>query len=1177
MECNLREKQLRKKIKKTKKGLTLAVTALILNGSLMPINDVFANEQSKDSTTAVSNEEVKKALESSAQLPMNDDTTNTVEKIPETTKQSNEQVLGEENKTSEVTEQSDAQTTGNKSEITENQQESPNNEKRSLTDVTVSTYEEFKAALQNSIVENIHLASDISLNETFTISSSKKNIYGNGHTIDLKFNTVGIAVANATCSIENVNLINQQIYSFFWSEQQNVTVNYTNVNSSGRQFIYLDKGTANLYGNINVSVSAEEVFQGKQLNIRANANVVFNDTSPVTAISTRDGLNIGSGAKLNLTSKGLGVNVSNAQGLVDIKGDTTIASSTSSAIRMAGGNLFVRENVKLIATSKVTPHESILVTNGSIIVKTGATLEASSEGSEATIQTGNQLVFENGSNFMITNTKGSAFGAWSGSTSIGIDSSTGLDTWLVKNVNSKDPHNSYSGPISALATVSGYTGNITNNVISNNAEFQRNFKSSEVGKIAGGNYVKKQTLAQTTISDITTDTTIVTGTGEPNAEIRIMNGSQIIAQGVVSSDGNYRLEIPKQAKGSVIKAIVEQDGLTSEASTTVTKGSLVQTTISNIDTTMTSVSGKAEPNATIQLKVGDKVIAEGKVGSDGLYSLTIPKQAVGTVVQAIATLDGLTSTAETVVVRGELAQTTISDITTETTTVTGTGEPNATIQLKVGDKVIAKGKVGSDGKYSLMIPKQPSGSVVTAVVTKDNKTSEASTVVKNAANATITKVDSYEEGKSSYVTGTYTGTGVKYIRVIVNGDKKALVPMTGQEAGKLKYYINGLKATDNVKVALYDDTYKELARKNVTVIAPSAVSITEVDIYKEGVSNYVTGTYSGDGVAFMRIVVNGTNQALVSMTGQTQGAFKYYISNLKATDNVQIQLYNRDYTLLAQKQVPIESKANVTITGVEKYIEGNSEYVRGTYDGEGVAHIRLVVNGTNKAMVPVTGQAPGTFSYYAQGLKATDDVKVVLFDSQYRVLGEEKVIVEAPVAPSVTITSVSKYTEGKSEWITGSYEGADVSYVGLIINRKSKIRVPISDPVAKTFKYYKNGLKATDNVQVVLYNKKAEEVARKQLVITAPAVSNIKITSLSDYKVGKTEWITGSYEGEGVSLVGLIIDGNEKDTVKVPISDPAAKTFRYYKHDLKAGQNVQVVLYGKDGKEVARKQLVITP
>ncbi|MGC3435467.1 hypothetical protein, partial [Enterococcus faecalis] len=67
------------------------------------------------------------------------------------------------------------------------------------------------------------------------------------------------------------------------------------------------------------------------------------------------------------------------------------------------------------------------------------------------------------------------------------------------------------------------------------------------------------------------------------------------------------------------------------------------------------------------------------------------------------------------------------------------------------------------------IPKQSANSVVVAVVTKDNKTSEASTTVKAASNATITKVDSYEEGKSNYVTGTYTGTGVSYIRVIVNG------------------------------------------------------------------------------------------------------------------------------------------------------------------------------------------------------------------------------------------------------------------------------------------------------------------------------------------------------------------------------------------------------------------------
>ena len=44
--------------------------------------------------------------------------------------------------------------------------------------------------------------------------------------------------------------------------------------------------------------------------------------------------------------------------------------------------MLVRENVGLKATSKVTPHEAILITNGSITVKNGASLEASSEGTE---------------------------------------------------------------------------------------------------------------------------------------------------------------------------------------------------------------------------------------------------------------------------------------------------------------------------------------------------------------------------------------------------------------------------------------------------------------------------------------------------------------------------------------------------------------------------------------------------------------------------------------------------------------------------------------------------------------------------------------------------------------------------------------------------------------------------
>ncbi|EMF0406561.1 hypothetical protein IL090_002821, partial [Enterococcus hirae] len=257
--------------------------------------------------------------------------------------------------------------------------------------------------------------------------------------------------------------------------------------------------------------------------------------------------------------------------------------------------------------------------------------------------------------------------------------------------------------------------------------------------------VVRTALAQTTISEINTETTQVSGKGEPNAPIKIMNGDQIIAQDVIGSDGNYTLTIPKQAKDSVIKAIVEKDGLTSKAQTIVTQGSLVQTTISNIDTNTTSVSGKGEPNAKIELKVGNQVIASDRIGSDGNYSLTIPKQSVGTVVKAVVSANGLTSEAHTTVTRADLAPTTISKVDSQTTVITGTGEPGGKIELLNGNQVIVHGYVGKDGHYSLTVMKQPAGSTIVARVTMAGKESQASTVVEEKFNLQAPVIDKFIE------------------------------------------------------------------------------------------------------------------------------------------------------------------------------------------------------------------------------------------------------------------------------------------------------------------------------------------------------------------------------------------------------------------------------------------------
>ncbi|EOD6233915.1 pectate lyase-like adhesive domain-containing protein, partial [Enterococcus hirae] len=575
----MKKKQLKKRMK-AKKRLTSAAVALLMSGSLLPVGNVFANEQSTQENS-ISSAEAKADLEKGMAVSGVENSTEAKQEtqntektsenseddkisIPETARDSKEAKSNLESGSKLSKEQ-------NNSVTTEGTSSSKSIQKRDITEATVSNYAEFKAALQNSVVKNIYLANDISLDETFYINSNK-NIYGNGHTINLKFNTVGIALAGAVCNIENVTLINQQVYSFFWSEAENVTVNYTNVTSSGRQFIYLANGTANLYGNIEASANVEEVFQGRQLNIGDNANVKFNDTSYINAIYSVNGLLVGNNANLKVISNGLGMYVASGSGFIDIGGNTSFDSSTDSSIRAVGGAMLVRENAKLKATSRITPHEAILITNGSITVKNGASLEASSEGTESTVQTGNKLVFEKGSNFMITNTNpnGNALGAWASPTTVGLDSDQGINTWTVGNTQAENPNNSYSGPLNATFTLNTYTtGQTTTGLISNNSNFQNTFNSGKVGKFAGGSYVKNKELAKTTISKVDSQTTVITGTGEPGGKIELLNGNQLIAQGYVDKDGYYRLTVMKQPAGSTIVARVTMDGKESQDSTIV--------------------------------------------------------------------------------------------------------------------------------------------------------------------------------------------------------------------------------------------------------------------------------------------------------------------------------------------------------------------------------------------------------------------------------------------------------------------------------------------------------------------------------------------------------------------------------------------------------------------------------
>ncbi|WP_242694308.1 immunoglobulin-like domain-containing protein, partial [Enterococcus hirae] len=169
----------------------------------------------------------------------------------------------------------------------------------------------------------------------------------------------------------------------------------------------------------------------------------------------------------------------------------------------------------------------------------------------------------------------------------------------------------------------------------------------------------------------------------------------------------------------------------------------------------------------------------------------------------------------------------------------------------------------------------------------------------------ITNIDPYIEGESQFVSGKCTGKGAAYIRITVNGNKKALVSMVGLPQGTFKYYVAGLKASDKVTVQIFDSSYKQLAEEALTVKKAEPVKITNIDPYIEGKSQYITGKYTGDTAKYVQVIVNGKKQTLVPLSSQSSGSFKYYLPGLKTTDKASVALYDSSYKLAAEKSFVI--------------------------------------------------------------------------------------------------------------------------------------------------------------------------------------------------------------------------------------------------------------------------------
>jgi len=212
----------------------------------------------------------------------------------------------------------------------------------------------------------------------------------------------------------------------------------------------------------------------------------------------------------------------------------------------------------------------------------------------------------------------------------------------------------------------------------------------------------------------------LSGKAEPNSTIYVKVWPDTVATGKTDAAGNFSFDVPKQQAGTMLHVLVKgQGGYSTYTKVYVQSDKAPEAAkVNELSDGDTKLTGTAEPNSTIYVKVWPDTIATGKTDNAGNFSITIPKQPAGTQLHVLVKGQGGYSTYTKLFVQTDKAPepVKVNAISSQDTKVTGSGEPNSTIYVKVWPDIIATGKTDNGGSFFITVPKQKSGTMLHVLV-----------------------------------------------------------------------------------------------------------------------------------------------------------------------------------------------------------------------------------------------------------------------------------------------------------------------------------------------------------------------------------------------------------------------------------------------------------------------------
>ena len=612
------------------------------------------------------------------------------------------------------------------------------------------------------------------------------------------------------------------------------------------------------------------------------------------------------------------------------------------------------------------------------------------------------------------------------------------------------------------------------------------------------------------VDEVSDQDTVVKGTTVPGAKVYVKKDSNLIGQGTADSGGNFMVSIPKQTAGTVLTVYAEDrfKNKSKEVKVTVAdKTPPAKPTVNPVADNATQVTGKTEADATVYVNADSKQIGTGKANSNGDFTVTIPKQKAGTVLTVYAE-DAAGNKSEevkvTVVDKTPPAKPMVNPVADNATQVTGKTEADATVYVNADSKQIGTGKANSNGDFTVTIPKQKAGTVLT-VYAEDaagNKSEEVKVTVVDKTPPAKPMVNPVADN-ATQVTGKTEADATVY----VNADSKQIGTGKANSNGDFTVTIPKQKAGTVLTVYAEDAAGNRSEEVKVTVADKTPPAKPSVDMVADN-----STTVKGKAEAGATVYVKAGSTQLGKGTANGNGDFSVSIPKQKAGTVLTVYAEDKAGNRSAEVKVTVLDKtgpAKPTVYTVADY----STKVTGKTEAGATVYVKV----GSKQIGKGTANSKGDFSVSIPKQKAGTVLTVYAVDKAGNKGVEAKVTVAdktPPVQPKVnTVGDNATKVTGKTEAGATVYVKAGSKQIGKgTANSRGDFSIKISKQKAgTTLTVY-----AVDKA-----GNKSKETKVKVVDKTpppAPAVN--KVTSKSKKVTGKAEAGATIYIYRGSKLIG---------------------------------------------------------